>query len=117
MTITLYDCAETDRTSGSGGSVRVAFSAKAGTNAAGTAYTGVFGQTAASIPCRYCRMQHDSANGGQIRYRIGSACTSVTGMAVPGFPTITPVAVSDLNKIYFWAQLSTLENLDIEYYG
>lgn len=66
------------------------------------------------IGCRYCRLQSRSGNG-VIRVRIGSACTSVTGVALPGYPTLTPYAIHNLNQLYFYG--ATDDNvIDIEYF-
>ena len=66
------------------------------------------------IPCRFCRLQSRDGNG-VIRVRIGAVCTSVTGMGLPGYPTITPYPVSNLNLLYFYG--ATNDNVvDVEYF-
>ena len=68
----------------------------------------------ADIPCRFCRLQSRSGNG-EIRVRIGSECTSTTGLGLPSYPTITPYPVSNLNLLYFYGV--TDDNVvDIEYF-
>ncbi len=66
------------------------------------------------IPCRYCRLQSRSGNG-VIRVRIGTACTSVTGVAVPGYPTLTPYAVTNLNQLYFYG-VTDANVVDVEHF-
>lgn len=66
------------------------------------------------IPCRFCRLQSADGNG-VIRVRIGTDCTSSTGLGLPSFPTITPYPVSNLNLLYFYG--ATDDNIvHIEYF-
>lgn len=68
----------------------------------------------ADIPCRYCRLQSRSGNG-VIRVRVLAACAADTGVGLPGYPTLTPYAVINVNQLYFYGV--TDDNvIDIEYF-
>ena len=54
----------------------------------------------ADKPCKYLRLQSRTGNS-TVRVRIGSACTSTTGVALPAYPTLTPYTVDNLNQLYF----------------
>lgn len=65
------------------------------------------------IPCRYCRLQ--SATGNDVvRVRIGSTCTSITGVALPAYSTLTPYSVCNVNQIYLYGTSGNV--VDIEYF-
>ncbi len=90
----------TNQTSGGGGSARITLAASVGQ---GT-----------DVDCRYCRIQAATGNSGTTRVRIGGACTSTTGVAVPAYPTLTPYTVDNLSKLYFSG--TTNDIIDIEYF-
>ena len=66
------------------------------------------------IDCRYCRVQARTGNSGVTRVRVGTACTAVTGVAIPAYPTLTPYQVTNLNQLYFFGTNSDV--VDIEYF-
>jgi hypothetical protein len=103
-----YGNQNTDVTCTTGGSNRVTI--PAGTKIRGG--TGTDGS--GSVPCRYCRIQVASTNSTISRVRIGSECTDVTGVVIPSYPSVTPYAVDDLNKLYFYGTSNDV--IDIEYF-
>ena len=65
------------------------------------------------VACKYCRLQSRTGNS-TIRVRIGSACTSTTGVAVPSYPTLTPYSVDNLNQLNFIGTAADV--VDVEYF-
>lgn len=56
----------------------------------------------AAQACKFCRIQSVSGNDDPGRVRIGSTCTAITGVAIPGNPVLTPYSVSNLNLLNFF---------------
>jgi len=65
------------------------------------------------IPCRYCRLQSSSGND-VVRVRIGTTCTSITGIALPPFPNLTPYAVTNVNQLFLYGTSGNV--VDVEFF-
>jgi hypothetical protein len=84
----------------SGGSLRV-------TIPVGLAIQG----TTTETPIKRCWIMANQANS---RVRIGSACTLITGMALPNGTPVCLEGIGDLSLLYFYSAVNA-DTLDINY--
>lgn len=101
MTASYLEGVDAHRVAGKGGSNRVTIPASPFQIRGGTGTGG-----ATSVPCRGCKIICPTGSSN-VRVRIDSACTTITGIAVPehllanGINGYLDLNISDLNQLYF----------------
>ena len=105
--MSVYENTSLTRVPASGGSVRVTIVSNVGQGNGGT-----------SLPCKECQLVAASGNAGNMRVRVGTACTATTGIPVPKFGTnhyMLTIPIDDVSSLYFYSSDSDDDIVDILY--